>query len=202
MKKHKASALIAVGILVLAGVVGVWALMSGDERKVPAAQQDHPAADAAPASPNQAGKGAAALKEAGLVIPKKVVDPTSGRNYCQTAKLLAIYAHQSYGLDAKLQVVDGKKFDTRLKVIAKTYARLADQAAAQPKAGDVAVPWQAMSDATARAEERLRASGLQVQSQEMIVQLAKMATSVQDNLPAATRTLKATCGVPPEIFAP
>lgn len=202
MKKHKISALIAVVSLVLAALVGVWALVSGDDGHRPAVAQANPRAPDAPTTGPTGGKGAAALKEARLVIPKKIVDPTTGRNYCETAKLLAVYAHQSYGLDAQLRVVDGRKFDNRLKAVAKTYARLADQAAEQPRAGAVAARWRAMADATASAEERLRASGLQVQSQEMIVQLAQMAKSVQDNLPAATKTLKAACGLPPEIFAP
>lgn len=196
MKKHKVTAMIAFGILVLAVVAGVWALNSnGGPQKSTAGKASSAAPDAAATSPATNGD-----KGADLVVPKGVVDPTTGKNYCATAKLLAIYARQSYGLDSKQQVVNGKKFDTRLKVIAATYARLADQAAAQPKAGDVAPHWQAMADATTAAEEKLRVTGLQVQSQEMIVQLSRLAKSVQDNLPTATRTLQATCGLSPAIF--
>lgn len=202
MKKHKLSALIAFGVLAAAFAVGVWAINAGGTPQGSAADKHALATPADPVTaatvaPTSDGEGVA---EPGLMMPKGIVDPMSGKTYCATAKLLAIYAHQSYGLDPKLHVVDGKKFDRRLKVIAATYARLADQAATQPKAGDVAKHWKAMAVAASAAEENLRVSGLQVQSQEMIVQLAQLAKSVQDNLPLAAKTLKAACGLSPAIF--
>lgn len=200
MKKHKVSAIIAFGMLALAVVVGAWAISSRDSTRDAAASPG--SVNSATANPTSDGQGTRADKDAALDIPKKIVDPTSGKNYCATAKLLAVYAQQSYGLDRKLQIVDGKKFDTRLKVIAKTYARLAHQAASQPKAGEVAQSWQKLADATSAAERKLRASGLQAQSQEMLVQMSHLSKAMQENLPRATETLKAACGLSPEIFTP
>lgn len=133
-------------------------------------------------------------------IPKELVNPLSGKTYCQTAKLLAIYSAQGYGLDRTGQVVDGKKFGARLKAIAATYNRLSVQAKGQKGAEGSASSWKKLSDATAASEAKLRVAGLQVDSQVMIIELATMGKVGREELPKATSTLQATCKLSPAIF--
>ncbi|MFL6159125.1 MAG: hypothetical protein ACJ72D_23810 [Marmoricola sp.] len=194
-RKQLVAVLVAVVAIVAAVVVGGVALLSRSDGGA-ATEARNGATDA----PSAAAPPARRPKNDGLKIPKGIVNPLSGKTYCATAKLLAVYAHQPYGLDKKLQVVDGKKFDTRLRTVAAAYQRLADQAPAQPRTGNVAKTWAALATTTSTAEKRLRVSGLKVQSQGMVVALAKMASATSKQLPHATSTLKSACGLSPSIF--
>jgi hypothetical protein len=133
-----------------------------------------------------------------LVVPSKRVDPLRGATYCQTAKLLGTYAHQSYGLDPDLGVVAGRSFGKRLDVVASTYRRLAVQAGRTPGSGAAAVSWRRLAAVVEAAGEKLKVTGYDVQSQVMILELAEVAKVTQVHLPRATATLTAACGFTPE----
>lgn len=197
-----------IAVIALAGAltVGGWALLTrdaGSER------------DARTGSTPSAGPGSTAtpsvvptedvLSPEGVIekfaVPEGAVNPLKGREYCDTVRLLAIYARQGYGLDQQLGVVSGKKFARRLHVIAATYQRLAKQAPAAPHTDAAGAAWRALAVATRSAEEKLQVTGLQVQSQAMILELAELAEVARTELPRATATLQAACGFSPSVFA-
>lgn len=207
--KHKISAIVAVAALLAAAAVGVWAVLSrhpdhGARASGGASSGTTPGGSPTATAPTPKGAGTAPTKTAGrvattvpgVVIPR-AVDPLRPSTYCGTARALAGYAHESYGLNAKHEMVDGRAFDTRLKVVAAAYQRLADQAPSQPGSGAVAGSWSALAHATATAEKKLRVYGMQVQSQGVIVALAELASTGRQELPRATSTLKAACGLSP-----
>lgn len=183
--KHKLSAVVAISLLAAAVAVVVW--ISFARTNPDGAPQDG-AHSAAGAHPTPAPSPS-------FAVPAKRVDPLRGSTYCQTAKLLGIYAHQSYGLDPDLGVVSGRSFSKRLDVVAKTYQRLAVQAARTPEARAAAPSWRRLAAVVEAAGEKLEVTGYDVQSQVMILELAEVAKESQTHLPKATSTLVAACGI-------
>jgi len=210
--KHKISAVVAVAVLLAAAAVGSWAVLGrhADQR---ARTDDQASSGTTPGTSPTSGSltpkgsgtgpgrtaGRVATTVPGVVIPR-AVDPLRSSTYCGTARALAGYARESYGLNAQHEMVNGRAFDTRLKVVAAAYQRLADQAPGQPGSGAVAGAWSALARATAKAEASLRVHGLQVQSQGVIVALAELASTGRNELPQATSTLKAACGLSPSAL--
>ncbi len=185
--KHRVSAAVAVLLLAAGTAVAVWMLFARPDAgsAISQAPGGRSAAETPTAPPTPA-----------FTVPKKRVDPLKGASYCATAKLLGVYAHQSYGLDPGLGVVSGRQFSKRLDVVAATYRRLATQAERSPDVGAKAPrAWRTLAATVEAAERKLRVTGYDVQSQVMILELAKVAKATQRHLPTATATLTATCGV-------
>lgn len=204
MKRSRITLVVACLALVGAVLVGGWALLVGRSDDPAPAAAAKPAGRAtstasASAKPGPPGKDADGNVTA-FAVPKGIVDPTRGRTYCDTVRLLSIYSRQGYGLSRTGTVKNGKELDTRLKVIAVTYGRLADQAVRTPKAGEVASSWRALAVMASDTEEKLRVYGLQLQSQGMIVQLAKLAQTTHAELPKAAATLGTACGYSPAVL--
>ncbi|MCX6398214.1 MAG: hypothetical protein NTV23_17135 [Propionibacteriales bacterium] len=197
--KNQVALIVAAFALVGSAVIGGWALIAGDD----SGGSDPSTATGSTAGPSEVPGDVAPGAErpgGGFAIPEKRVNPLSGASYCRTVKLLAIYSRQGYGLNDSQGIVDGPQFDTRLKVIAATYTRLAAQAAGTPHAVGAARSWRAMAVATADAEEQLRVAGLQAQSQVMIVKLAQLGQVIRAELPRATASLKRACGYSPSVL--
>lgn len=201
--KSKVSLVVALVALVGAVVLGGWALLVRDQDSprpsaVPTTGPTAPGPTDGPGStPSAHGPGAVKA----FKIPAGTVNPLTGRSYCATAKLLAIYSHQGYGLNQQDGVIDGERFATRLKVIAASYGRLAEQAGRDPRTGAAAASWRELAEATASTEEQLRVVGLQAKSQPMIVKYAELKKVLERELPRATTTLQEVCGFPPSVFA-
>lgn len=203
--KSKVSMIVAVVTLVGAAVLGGWVLLGHDKDgpgpsavPVPAPGQSTPDRSASP------GGSPSAEPDAGVTafkIPAGTVNPLTGTSYCGTAKLLAIYSHQGYGLSQHDGILDGERFATRLKVIAAAYERLAVQAGRGSGTGDVAASWRALAEATRATEEKLRVVGLQALSQPMILKYAELKKVIDLELPRATSTLRKVCGFSPTVFA-
>jgi hypothetical protein len=189
--KHRVTAVVAVALLAAAAAVAIWIVFarSGTNEAAPAA----PSSTASPrptASPSPS-----------FSVPAKRVDPLKGASYCATVKLLGVYAHQSYGLNPDLGLVNGRQFGRRLEVVSATYRRLALQAAKLSKAGPGAArSWRVLATTVAAAEQKLRVTGYDVQSQVMILELAEVAKATQTHLPKATATLTDACGVTRETI--
>lgn len=193
--KHKISAVIAIVLLAAAVAVAVWVSFArSGPGEVGRDDRARPAAGASRTPGSHPTPGASPS----LVVPSKRVDPLRGATYCQTAKLLGTYAHQSYGLDPDLGVVAGRSFGKRLDVVASTYRRLAVQAGRTPGSGAAAVSWRRLAAVVEAAGETLKVTGYDVQSQVMILELAEVAKVTQVHLPRATATLTAACGFTPE----
>lgn len=188
--KRKVAAALAVACLAAAAAVGVWIVFARSETGTDVAAPGTQATTRPTASPSPS-----------FAVPAKRVDPLKGASYCATAKLLGIYAHQSYGLNPELGLVNGRQFGRRLEVVAATYRRLALQAAGQPRVGaDAARSWRVLAAAVTAAEQKLRVTGYDVQSQVMILELADVAKATQSHLPRATATLTDACGVTRETL--
>lgn len=192
--KHKISAVVGIALLALATATIVWIGFArsdtgGASSADPGRSAGSPSARPTPtASPS-------------FAVPAKTVNPLKGASYCDTAKLLGIYAHQSYGLDPKLGLVAGQQFSKRLDVVAASYRRLADQSITTPEVGKSAPKaWRVLAAAVEAAGEKLRVTGYDVQSQVMILELAEVAKATQVHLPTATATLAAACGVTRETL--
>ncbi|MCZ4499315.1 MAG: hypothetical protein JWQ74_1868 [Marmoricola sp.] len=192
-RKHQVTARVSVVLLALALVVGVVALMN---------RADKPTASAEGTTTGKGAAGTAATPSARptLEVPKKPVDPLRGRTYCATAKLLAYYTHQSYGLDASLGITEGKTFDKRLTTVASTFERLAAQAEDEKKARSSSASWSSAARAVRSTEDAFKASGMDVGSQVMIVQLAELNKVVRRVVPKATSTLESACGLSPALL--
>lgn len=188
--KHRISAVVAIALLAAAVAVIVWISFARTDPDGAGRGAVHPAAGSHPTP----------APSPSFAVPAKRVDPLRGTSYCRTAKLLGIYAHQSYGLDADLGVVAGRSFSKRLDVVAKTYQRLAVQAARTPGAGAVATSWRRLAAVVEAAGEKLKVTGYDVQSQVMILELAEVAKATQKHLPRATSTLVAACGITREAL--
>lgn len=197
--KHKLSAVIAIALLAVAVAIGITAVTSRSDHHGSRAGATSSAIPS-PSATGTAASGQQTDPSDVVVVPKGIVNPLKAHTYCATAKLLAVYTKQGYGLDAQLGIVNGRKFDERLKTIAATFSRLAEQAPGQPRAGDVARHWKRLAEATTKAEEQLRVVGLQTQSQAMIAELGRWNQLSAVELPKATVTLKAACGFSSAIF--
>lgn len=189
--KHKVSAVVAV--VLLAASVGVVAWI------VAARPHSRPEVDGPPkaAVTSSAGRSPqpSDAPSPGFPVPKKIVDPLKGDSYCATARLLGVFAHQPYGLDAKLGLVAGQVFDRRMSVVARTYAQLAEQGTRRAHVGAQAVAaWKALAASADETEKKLRVTGLDVHSEVMIVQLAAFAKTTKHRLPKATSTMSKACG--------
>lgn len=194
--KHKVSAVVAIALLAAAVGVVVWISFARPEPVGSPPRGTHPAAGVRPS----AGAHPSPAPSPSFAVPSKRVDPLRGSTYCQTVKLLGIYAHQSYGLDPDLGVVSGRSFSKRLHVVARTYQRLAVQAARTPEAGAAAASWRRLAAVVAAAGEKLEVAGYDVQSQVMILELAEVAKASQTHLPKATATLVDACGITREAL--
>jgi hypothetical protein len=153
-----------------------------------------------PTVPVTAPAGADSGTVAGMAVPRKVVDPLRGATYCATVRLLAVYAHQTYALDARQGVVTGMTFVARLHVVAATYRRLADQAGAQPRTGAAAASWSALATAATATERRLRKAGPELRSRRAVAGIAALARAARKQLPTATGTLPDACGLAPDVL--
>lgn len=192
--KHKVSAVLAVVLLAASVGVVAWIVAARPHSRP---EVDGPPAAAVTGSAGRAPQPADAPSP-GFPVPKKIVDPLKGGSYCATARLLGVFAHQPYGLDAKLGLVAGQVFDRRMSVVARTYAQLADQGGAQPNVGARAVAaWKALAASADQTEKKLRVTGLDVHSEVMIVQLAAFAKVTKLRLPQATSTMSKACGFTP-----
>lgn len=186
--KHKISAVVAVLLLAAAAAVIIWVVFARADLDVVDQARSGEDATSSPRPTPSASPS--------FAVPAKRVDPMSGASYCTTAKLLGIYAHQSYGLDPDLGVVTGRHFAKRLDVVAATYRRLATQASKRPEVGaPAAKSWRVLAAAVEAAGQKLKVTGYDVQSQVMILELAEVAKVTQAQLPRATATLSAACGV-------
>ncbi len=183
--------MVAVAFLAAAVAVIVWISFARDDAGNVGREAAHPAV----------GSHARSTPSPSFAVPTKRVDPLGGTSYCQTAKLLGIYAHQSYGLDPELGVVSGRSFSKRLQVVAKTYRRLAAQAARTPEAGAAsASAWGRLAEVVGAAAAKLKVTGYDVQSEVMILELAEVAKVTRKHLPTATATLVAACGLTREAL--
>lgn len=192
-KKHQITARIAAGVLTLAALVGAlaWVNRSDDSSRLSGGL-----------TVGKASPGSTSTPAAGptLKVPKKVVNPLKGSSYCATAKLLATYTHQSYGLNEKLGFTDGKKFDNRLTTVAATFDRLATQARSTKNARAQSAAWARAAKKTWSTEDAFKASGSDVTSDVMIVELAKLKKTITTEIPKATSTLQAVCGLAPSLL--
>jgi len=188
--KHKISAVVAISLLAAALAVVVWISFARTDPDGGPPGGAHPAA----------GEHPTPAPSPSFTVPSKRVDPLRATTYCQTAKLLGIYAHQPYGLDPDLGVVSGRSFSKRLHVVAKTYQRLAVQAARTPEAAAAEASWRRLAAVVGAAAEKLEVTGYDVQSQVMILELAEVAKASQTHLPRATATLVAACGITREAL--
>jgi hypothetical protein len=195
------ASIIAVALLVLGVAAGVWAIAArhtgspvGSVR--PPGATEGVTAGATPTAGAPRPGPAAPHSELPL-IRGPVQDPRTGRDYCQTVHLLTRYARTAYGLDGHGRVVGGAQFDRRLLVLAGTFRVLSRQAVGVNGVAGTAPAWTRLAVATDQAEARLRAVGLEVQSQPMIVALAELSRTTRATLPAATMGLQRTCGVSP-----
>lgn len=193
--KHKLSATVAVALLAVAVAVVVWISFAREGPHAPGSSSP-----VRGTTTSTAGAHPTPSASPSFAVPAKQVDPRRGATYCETAKLLGIYAHQSYGLDPDLGVVAGRSFSKRLSMVASTYRRLAAQSADAPKAGSAATSWGRLAAAVEAAGQKLEVTGYDVQSQVMILELAEVARVTQVHLPRATSTLMAACGVTRETL--
>jgi len=193
-KKHQITARIAAGLLTLAVLVGAVAWVNRSDDSGPNSSGGDAVAKASP------GSTPTAAAEPTLKVPKKLVDPLKGSTYCATAKLLAVYTRQSYGLNEKLGFTDGKKFDKRLSTIAATFDRLATQARGTKKAQAQSSAWAKAAKKTWSTEDAFKAAGSDVTSDVMIVELAKLKKTITTEIPKATSTLQAACGLSPSLL--
>lgn len=198
--KHKITAVVAALLLLAAVAIGAVALKTrGDDGGGTSARVGAmPTSGTTPDASSTAKPDIDAADK--IVVPATIVNPLTATHYCGTVRLLAIYTKQGYGLNKQQGVVDGRKFDQRLTVIAAAFERLAAQAPKEPKAASAAPYWQRLAEATTKAEETLRVVGLRTQSQAMIVELAQWKKVSDVELPRATASLKAACGFSAAVF--
>lgn len=193
--RQRTVTILAVAALALSVAVGAAAVLNRDDRARPIASPDAAVTTEADSTPPQSKskpgrKGHGAKRTAAAGAGGAGVDPRTGKSFCDTARLLGLYAGQDYGLSQRGEVVSGEKFRARLQIVAETYRRLSDQAE-EPA---TAASWGALAAGAEHAEETLRAVGLNVHSQIMIAELAELADLTRRKLPTATSRLGKLCG--------
>jgi hypothetical protein len=192
--KRKAASMLAVLMFAVAVAVVAGALARRPDRSGPSAAGS-PTPQSATASPTSHGAKPSKSASTGGVRSTVKVDPRKGRNYCDTARLLVRFVPEAYGLSRSGLAVDGERFRQRLAILAGTFERLAEQSGDDARTRGGEASWAALAAGTARAEDRLRAVGLDVHSDSMVVEMAYLGKLTATELPKAAASLGTVCGI-------